>query len=67
MTLAIACSSFGYETDFDDLKRFDRSLPAWKLGRQAWIESEGKILDNIDDKAKKINLKESAPFTSFRS
>jgi putative exosortase-associated protein (TIGR04073 family) len=26
-----ACIAF--ETDFDDLKRFDRSLPFWKLGR----------------------------------
>ena len=22
-----------YETDFDDLRRFDRNLPAWKFGR----------------------------------
>jgi len=33
LTLVITCLSFAYETDFDDLKRFDRSLPAWKLGR----------------------------------
>jgi uncharacterized protein (DUF169 family) len=51
----------------ENMREMDFVLPAWKLGRQAWIESEGKILDNIDDKAKKINLKESAPFTSFRS
>lgn len=25
--------ALAYETDFDDLNRFDRSLPAWKLGR----------------------------------
>jgi len=24
---------FSFETDFDDLRRFDRSLPSWKLGR----------------------------------
>jgi len=33
LTLVITCLSFAYETDFDDLKRFDRNLPAWKLGR----------------------------------
>jgi putative exosortase-associated protein (TIGR04073 family) len=36
--IVLAMVSFGsmclaYETDFDDLKRFDRNLPAWKLGR----------------------------------
>ena len=26
------CWSLAYETDFDDVEPFDRSLPAWKLG-----------------------------------
>ena len=25
--------ALAFETDFDDLRRYDRSLPAWKLGR----------------------------------
>lgn len=29
----MAATSFAYETDFDDLRRFDRNLPSWKLGR----------------------------------
>ncbi len=33
LVLLITCLSFAFETDFDDLKRFDRSLPSWKLGR----------------------------------
>lgn len=33
--LVLGTGSFAvaFETDFDDLKRFDRSLPAWKFGR----------------------------------
>ena len=30
---SLASLSFAYETDFDDLNRFDRTLPGWKLGR----------------------------------
>jgi putative exosortase-associated protein (TIGR04073 family) len=30
---SMSCLSFAYETDFDDLNRFDRNLPAWKFGR----------------------------------
>jgi len=33
LVLATAASSFAYETDFDDLRRFDRNLPGWKFGR----------------------------------
>jgi hypothetical protein len=33
LVLGMGCWSFAYETDFDDLNAFDRSLPAWKLGR----------------------------------
>jgi putative exosortase-associated protein (TIGR04073 family) len=33
LVVSISCLSFAYETDFDDLHRFDRNLPAWKLGR----------------------------------
>lgn len=33
VTLGIASWCLAYETDFDDLRRFDRSLPAWKFGR----------------------------------
>jgi hypothetical protein len=33
LVLGVACWCFGYETDFDDLRQFDRSLPCWKLGR----------------------------------
>ncbi len=34
--LLVAClstSCLAFETDFDDLRRFDRNLPAWKFGR----------------------------------
>ncbi|HMK34366.1 MAG TPA: hypothetical protein VK463_04810 [Desulfomonilaceae bacterium] len=30
---ATASLCFAFETDFDDLQRFDRTLPGWKLGR----------------------------------
>ncbi len=33
LTLVMVGGSFGYETDFDDLNRFDYSLPPWKFGR----------------------------------
>ena len=33
LTLMMVSGSFGYETDFDDLNRFDCSLPPWKFGR----------------------------------
>lgn len=33
LVMGMACWSFGFETDFDDLRRFDRNLPGWKLGR----------------------------------
>ena len=33
LVAGMGCWSFAYETDFDDLNAFDRSLPAWKLGR----------------------------------
>lgn len=33
LTLAMASVSAAFETDFDDLHKFDRSLPAWKFGR----------------------------------
>jgi len=33
LVIGMSCWSFAYETDFDDLNSFDRSLPAWKLGR----------------------------------
>lgn len=33
LVVGTACWSLAYETDFDDLQAFDRSLPAWKLGR----------------------------------
>jgi putative exosortase-associated protein (TIGR04073 family) len=33
LILTMTCLSFAFETDFDDLYRFDRSLPSWKLGR----------------------------------
>ncbi|MFH1114149.1 MAG: hypothetical protein V1792_09535 [Pseudomonadota bacterium] len=33
LVLGTGCLSFAFETDFDDLRRFDRTLPAWKLGR----------------------------------
>jgi hypothetical protein len=31
--LGTGCFAGAYETDFDDLNKFDRSLPAWKFGR----------------------------------
>ncbi len=33
LVVGIGCCTFAYETDFDDLRRFDRNLPGWKLGR----------------------------------
>jgi hypothetical protein len=33
LMLGTVCLSFAYETDFDDLRHFDRTLPAWKFGR----------------------------------
>jgi putative exosortase-associated protein (TIGR04073 family) len=33
LALGTAWCAFAYETDFDDLRQFDRCLPAWKLGR----------------------------------
>lgn len=30
---AIGGTACAFETDFDDLRHFDRSLPAWKFGR----------------------------------
>jgi putative exosortase-associated protein (TIGR04073 family) len=33
LVVAMSASCFAYETDFDDLRRFDRNLPQWKLGR----------------------------------
>jgi len=33
LTLGMGCWALAYETDFDDLHQFDRSLPAWKFGR----------------------------------
>lgn len=33
LTVALTCSCFAFETDFDDIQRFDRNLPGWKLGR----------------------------------
>lgn len=33
LIMVIGCCAFAYETDFDDLGRFDRNLPAWKFGR----------------------------------
>ncbi len=55
LMLVITCLSFAYETDFDDLKRFDRSLPAWKLGRgvvniisapyELWVNVTNSMID----------------------
>ena len=33
LVVGIGCGSFAYETDFDDLERFDRNLRGWKIGR----------------------------------
>jgi putative exosortase-associated protein (TIGR04073 family) len=33
LVLSFAGRSPAYETDFDDLQRFDRNLPSWKFGR----------------------------------
>lgn len=33
MLLGMASWGLAYETEFNDLHRFDRSLPGWKLGR----------------------------------
>jgi uncharacterized protein (DUF169 family) len=51
----------------ENMREMDFVLPAWTLGRQAWMEEEARILDGVDDKAKKTDLKASVPFISFRS
>jgi hypothetical protein len=33
LVTGMCCWALAYETDFDDIHQFDRSLPAWKLGR----------------------------------
>jgi len=33
LVVVIGGTACAFETDFDDLKEFDRSLPAWKFGR----------------------------------
>lgn len=33
MVMTLASLGPAYETDFDDLREFDRNLPGWKLGR----------------------------------
>jgi hypothetical protein len=33
LILSLGGATLAYETDFDDLHRFDRNLPTWKLGR----------------------------------
>ncbi len=33
IALAMVSATWAFETDFDDLQKFDRSLPAWKFGR----------------------------------
>jgi putative exosortase-associated protein (TIGR04073 family) len=33
LALALVCTCFAFETDFDDLNKFDRNLPGWKFGR----------------------------------
>jgi putative exosortase-associated protein (TIGR04073 family) len=33
LILSLSAASFGFETDFDDLRQFDRNLPGWKFGR----------------------------------
>jgi hypothetical protein len=33
LVVGIGSSSWAFETDFDDLQRFDRNLPGWKFGR----------------------------------
>lgn len=42
-------------------------LPAWTLGRNAWMKEETKILEGVDAKAKEMNLGNKNPFTSFGS
>jgi putative exosortase-associated protein (TIGR04073 family) len=33
LALAIVGTGFAFETDFDDLNKFERNLPGWKFGR----------------------------------
>ncbi len=51
----------------ENMKEMKFVLPAWTLGRAAWMEEEGRILDRIDARTKEQDLKETSPFTSFRS
>ncbi len=51
----------------ENMKEMKFVLPAWTLGRKAWMEEEARILDRIDNKVKESELKETNPFTSFRT
>jgi hypothetical protein len=53
LMLGIACWSFAYETDFDDLQNFDRNLPGWKLGRGVVniLSAPHEFLANITNNA----------------
>jgi hypothetical protein len=46
-------ASFGFETDFDDLNNFDRSLPAWKLGRGVvnFLTAPGELFTHMANAA----------------
>ena len=51
----------------ENMREMKWALPAWALGRKAWMEEEARILEGLDSKAKETEFSEVAPFTSFRS
>ena len=51
----------------ENLKEIDFVLPAWTMGRDAWMEEEARILDGIDTKMHEQDIKETSGFTSFRA
>jgi uncharacterized protein (DUF169 family) len=49
----------------ENLQEMKFVLPAWTMGRNAWLKEEEKILEKLDEKAKKIHEK-GRDFKSFR-
>ncbi|MBN2039303.1 MAG: DUF169 domain-containing protein [Spirochaetes bacterium] len=50
----------------ENLKEMKLVLPAWRLGRDKWLQEEAKILQSVDEKAKTVTP-ESREFTTFGS
>lgn len=53
LTVGIGSWCLAYETDFDDLRRFDRNLPAWKFGRGVTniLSGPAELFSNVTNNA----------------